>query len=458
MGWVSSLVVALFSGLTGLLLGGVIANRAADWYQVSSFEGKAGYFVVLMALFGLIGGAVVGVVAARIVAAGSDPSFLRALAFGVGSVVLACGAIAAVARFLADVPQQIADEEPRTLRVDQVGPFVVETFVAGSAPARFRVSHHDQPLPEFADAGAVAVVGGTTPALLVQVGTTEGNQHCRLVREDTGQVRIEAAGVSAAPVAAFVLTADPARYRAALELERIPGSIDTKTFATPGLYEVGHGVLDTRDFAFRPVTAPDGPWRFNGLPPASLSPDERSFVWFTHDGDAKQPRLGVTDWRADAWYTVAIDRDRMRYLDEHDIDPAWVAHHFSWVREGDIDRLRPREHFAPIPHRGARVKDAGGALIIYILRPGGRALRQAIVDTMVAELGAERLADELDGYHYVLRLDDKLVKVATGGTGGGVSFALDYGARDPAVLEKVARHLDAAIAGGAYDALFRDDS
>lgn len=41
---------------------GTVAGLAVDWYNVSSFEGGAGFFVVGMALVGLIAGFLIGLV------------------------------------------------------------------------------------------------------------------------------------------------------------------------------------------------------------------------------------------------------------------------------------------------------------------------------------------------------------------------------------------------------------
>jgi hypothetical protein len=51
-----------------MLAAGYVANLAAGWYRVSSFEGASGYFVVGLALLGLPGGMIVGIVTARMVA------------------------------------------------------------------------------------------------------------------------------------------------------------------------------------------------------------------------------------------------------------------------------------------------------------------------------------------------------------------------------------------------------
>ncbi len=81
MSWFISLLVALLSGAASLFIAGFIANLCVSWYDVSSREGASGFFVIYMALFGGIIGAVIGLIVARQTAgyAGQDfgRSFLR---------------------------------------------------------------------------------------------------------------------------------------------------------------------------------------------------------------------------------------------------------------------------------------------------------------------------------------------------------------------------------------------
>ncbi|MCB1123458.1 MAG: hypothetical protein KJT03_18035 [Verrucomicrobiae bacterium] len=88
MTWLSSILVSILCGALGLLCGGYIMNLCVIWYRVSSFEGKAGYAVVGVALLGGIAGLVIGLVATRIVAAGGNPTFLKGLGCASGSVLV----------------------------------------------------------------------------------------------------------------------------------------------------------------------------------------------------------------------------------------------------------------------------------------------------------------------------------------------------------------------------------
>jgi hypothetical protein len=52
-----------------------------------------------------------------------------------------------------------------------------------------------------------------------------------------------------------------------------------------------------------------------------------------------------------------------------------------------------------------------------------------------------------------VRVDGRVVHVSVGTT--LVAVTMDFGQADPGVMRKVAAHLDAALATGQYDALFR---
>lgn len=66
MGWPASVVVGVLTALATMVAAGYVANLAAGWHHMSSFEGKSGYFVVGMALVGLILGLGIGL-AARVI-------------------------------------------------------------------------------------------------------------------------------------------------------------------------------------------------------------------------------------------------------------------------------------------------------------------------------------------------------------------------------------------------------
>src|SRR5437763_2923423 len=111
MSWPLSFLVALLAAAIGLVLGGFIASHAVSWYRISSFEGASGYFVVGMALVGFVAGLVIGLVAARIVAASAHPGAWRAIGWSQLTVIGIAAIIAATARFNADVAPTLNGEE-----------------------------------------------------------------------------------------------------------------------------------------------------------------------------------------------------------------------------------------------------------------------------------------------------------------------------------------------------------
>jgi hypothetical protein len=110
MSWFSSIVIALLTGVLGLVCAALVAATSASWYHVSSFEGKAGYFVVAIAFLGGVAGLILGLVTARVVAAGADPGFLKALGLAGGIALGLAGVGAGISWGLADIPPKIGGQ------------------------------------------------------------------------------------------------------------------------------------------------------------------------------------------------------------------------------------------------------------------------------------------------------------------------------------------------------------
>ncbi|MEO8564063.1 MAG: hypothetical protein ABI601_18425 [bacterium] len=111
MSWPASIFVALLTAVVACVFAGVVALLCVDWYRISSFEGKSGYYVVGIALVGLVAGFVIGLAASRIVAGTLQPSFLKSLGASLLVVLVVAGVIGGTARLMADVPPKIAGEE-----------------------------------------------------------------------------------------------------------------------------------------------------------------------------------------------------------------------------------------------------------------------------------------------------------------------------------------------------------
>lgn len=103
MTWLSSIGVGIIAAFLGGAAACGIANLCVGWYRISGFEGKAGFYVVGVTLLGLVAGFAIGLVAARVVAAGEAATFLRALGYGTGATAALALAILGFARLGADI-------------------------------------------------------------------------------------------------------------------------------------------------------------------------------------------------------------------------------------------------------------------------------------------------------------------------------------------------------------------
>ena len=111
MSWGSSIFVGVITAAVGAIAAGFVATLAVGWYRISSFEAGSAAFVVGFAVLGIVVGFILGVVASRVIGAGANPGFLKALGAS-HAVLLGITAIVGVsARLLADVPPTIDGEE-----------------------------------------------------------------------------------------------------------------------------------------------------------------------------------------------------------------------------------------------------------------------------------------------------------------------------------------------------------
>lgn len=597
MGWFRSFLVALITGILSLFASGYVADLAVTWYQISSFEGGAGYFVVFMALVGGAAGFVVGLISSRAVAARPRPGFLKSLAFSCATVAVLLAVVSGVARLLADVPPEIDGEalfllvelrwpgradvpapsalqgvgyvrlgtangtvvrkqedgplfldsarqvdgrwvvpgvvsvftsrgqavldvgagatslggfivplpahptsaqfawsdwlphaspgaptlpdqftyrfkvvrESEPIREDVVGPFTIGTIATYfyktsatdqySVRSTFRVRYRDQPLPGLERASSAAVVGGGTPSLLLEAEQPDGAGGCFFVSDIDGRASIRPVGPCTVPLAIYRLTSDARTFREARDHAAALGWPDRSTLAAPGLYQLGEIILDTRSMTATHFTFPNEPRPLSEVAPLSLSPDERSFAWFSLEGADDVPVLGVTNFRDGGSYTLPIRRDVMRYNSSHRLDPEWVLHHFEWARghregvTGAIDVLTERPAFVPLPYSGELALGKAGDYQSYTLQPGGERLRASVLEAL-AGLGGERLPDESDGFKRRVRLEGRVLDVAVIETGAYVAVSMDAGQGDPDFMRTVGRKLDEIFSTGKYDSVF----
>jgi hypothetical protein len=598
MGWLASFTVAFLTAGAGCFAAGSIAILAVDWYNIPGREGESGYFVVLIALLGLVAGGAIGLIAARVVAAGAHPGFFRALGLALGIVAAIGGVSLGLSRLLADVPPTIDGEAlffrvevrwpagspspaqlggegiltlgsvtpmghvqrksetgplwladarqeegrwivpgvveiftergdrvidfavdtttlagfvvplprrpkkadlawsgwlptPRPpnppwpadrfsyryrvqlrsepVRTDLVGPFEIATIAdwfsrtdrdhgsTWTAQATFGIKHQGQPVvvgSAGGTLGGVAVIGGSEPALIVNQRDPGGNSSCYLV---TGgdPITVTPIGGCSGAAAAFPLTDDAGKFRAARNRTTLQGRIDQVTYAEPGRYWMGSALLDTKALAVRPFTSDPKVTPIPAVPPIGLSPDGRSLVRFTFaEGHDSDPVVAVRDIVAESTAILPVDPLRMRFSKLEDIDPAWLAHHFVWRRGADgIDRLTERPGFVPLPYHGTLTIE-GPDYRTYRIESAGRALREALVEFLVTELGGERMAADSTDYEIPVRVRGQLLQVAASSQFDYVAVSPERGVEDLSLLREIAERFDRALATGKYDPLF----
>jgi len=106
MTWLSSFGLAVLTAVCGCMGAAVLGAVCARWYRVTSFEGASGYYVVGIALLGLVGGFFLGLVTSRFAS-----GFWRALGFSVGSEAGLFALIALFAWLGADFPPKLDGKE-----------------------------------------------------------------------------------------------------------------------------------------------------------------------------------------------------------------------------------------------------------------------------------------------------------------------------------------------------------
>lgn len=111
MSWPLSILVGFFSGIAGLFATGWATSLHGGWHQLSNREGSLGYLIVFMALLGGVAFFVAGLVIARVVAAGTEPGFGKALACALGAVVGIIGLAIGLSRLTADIPPTIDGQD-----------------------------------------------------------------------------------------------------------------------------------------------------------------------------------------------------------------------------------------------------------------------------------------------------------------------------------------------------------
>jgi hypothetical protein len=343
------------------------------------------------------------------------------------------------------------------MRRQVVGPFTVETRVrevfrtggtdALSARSAFDIRHRGVVVAGPGETTEVAVIARAPAVLLAR-----GGAGCRLVRETSGGVATDDGPPCLSDAPTWRLT--PPRSGTGVADGAAPettGWLDTRTFATPGLYLLGPAILDTRTLVMSPRGWPPAPTHILEMPPMGLSPDERSMAWYTPGDTETPPAIAVMRLDTGATTTLPLDRARMRYrTPQLDLDAAWLDHHYAWERgEDGADRLVVRERFTSLPHRGALTLGRSGEYQSYDIQPGGPGLQRAVRDVLLSDLRAQSLPDEygtlkvrLDGIDYGVQYVNSTATVAVFTYKG-----------TPEAMSRIGAQLDRVLASGRLDAL-----
>jgi hypothetical protein len=471
MNWKTSLLVALLAGLAGMFASGFLAAMAVDWYHIPGREGESGYFVVLLALLGLIAGAAIGIAGSRIMAAGAHPAFLRALGISLVATLLPIGGIGGIARLLADVPPEIDGEalllvvQIRMPEGDTTPPALIpgNGFVRlASIPAFSHTVRASDQGPLWKE-DAWQQDGRWVAPGAVSIFTSRGK-------------RMLEVSLDGEHTAGFLVPLPGHPGRKDLEwsdwLPRIaPGSpplpirysyrfkalrwVDQERFRRPGLYLLGNSVVDSRTLAVHPFTWDTSALLIPAVPPLGLSPDERSFVNFIYTEHSEyHPALLVTDFIGQRSYALAIDPARMRFADLYALDPAWLLHHFMWQRAKDgFDRLVERPHFTPVPYQG-RLWLESGVRNMYRIENGSAALREALVEFLAREFKGQPVVVDSGAYEFPVTIDGETVNVAWSSELKYVAVSMPHDAKDTRIVITIGDRFNALLRTGTYDGLF----
>jgi len=226
-------------------------------------------------------------------------------------------------------------------------------------------------------------------------------------------------------------------------------------FSRPGIFRVGqNGVLDARTLAIFQFTSPSGMIERSQLNCLALSPDRRSFVRLVTLGTTSSFALAATDFVSDQTDRLPIDRKRMHYVTQSQIDPAWVDHHFCWVRNPEgFDRLIERPSFAPLPLRGI-VEQGTDGNSRYVLHGTKDGIDLVVRDVLVTQLGGHPAAPAPNSGEQPIQLDGSQASLFYGREYGGLLMLTMPKEADLEFAQKIARAIDAELATGKHDAMF----
>ena len=107
MTWLLSLVHAVLGAAAGFFGMAGIGSLWIRWFRVPTGQSNAGYFVFFLAIAGGIVGAIIGFVASRVAADGSNAHFVRGLGYTAAASAISLALVLAVSWLMADLPPKI---------------------------------------------------------------------------------------------------------------------------------------------------------------------------------------------------------------------------------------------------------------------------------------------------------------------------------------------------------------
>jgi hypothetical protein len=106
--WLVSILIGVLTAAFGAVVGGLVADQAVRWLRVSTFEGGAGYAVILWALLALIAGLVTGIAVSRWLGVADFAGAARSLGCSLLILGVGIGAAGGLAWLLAEHEPTIA--------------------------------------------------------------------------------------------------------------------------------------------------------------------------------------------------------------------------------------------------------------------------------------------------------------------------------------------------------------
>lgn len=371
-------------------------------------------------------------------------------------------------------------------RTQVVGPFTIGTMVESidarlphdapislTAHAQFLVTHNGAPvrvtglvserdyfdanseskdsIAQYASISAVAVVPGTTPALVVQVDASYGSGYTYVITSTGADVKISYLSHCGSGEQLAVRLGSGDSTSASSAGRHLEGLLDEQLFQSPGLYLTASAVFDTRTLQVHRVP----PVRYQRSEPTkkaplSLSPDELRYVRIA-DGDSL-PVLTEITIRTGAIRNVPLRFASSPTGNYVDVDGAWFDHYFAWEPEADGElRVTARPNADVMPRRGTLLEKQGSRE--YRLEHAKAELSEALISFLESAMrGVRGNVDAGDGYRYTeVRIGTDTVTVSF--SDEIISVWAKTGA-NTLVVANIARKFDAALATRRYDKLF----